>query len=70
VIEAQTGGHTLSGYSEQAASYIADVTEAHRREEGQAASNVGLRHGDAVSRPADPDTVSRRVFTFHRGGDA
>jgi type I site-specific restriction endonuclease len=40
VIEAKAEGTTLSGYSEQAARYIADVPKHLVREEGRSASNM------------------------------
>jgi type I restriction enzyme R subunit len=67
VIEAKPEGTTLSGFSEQAARYIADVPKHLVREEGQVrfeyvASGTELRFRDH----GDPDPVSRRVFAFHR----
>lgn len=67
VIEAKPEGTTLSGFSEQAARYIADVPKHLVREEGQVrfeyvASGIELLFRDH----ADPDPASRRVFAFHR----
>jgi type I restriction enzyme R subunit len=67
VIEAKPEGTTLSGFSEQAARYIADVPKHLVREVGQVrfeyvASGIELLFRDH----ADPDPVSRRVFAFHR----
>ncbi|MCW1843890.1 DEAD/DEAH box helicase family protein [Prosthecomicrobium hirschii] len=67
VIEAKPEGTTLSGFSEQAARYIADVPKHLVREERQVrfeyvASGIELLFRDH----ADPDPVSRRIFAFHR----
>jgi type I restriction enzyme R subunit len=66
-IEAKPAGTTLSGFSEQAARYIADapdflgVDRRHRRFE-YVASDTETLFRDL----ADPEARSRRVFTFHR----
>ncbi len=67
VVEAKPAGTTLSGYTEQAARYIADAPEflgtdpQHRRFE-YVASGSEILFRDL----ADPESRSRRVFTFHR----
>jgi type I restriction enzyme, R subunit len=67
VIEAKAEGTTLSGYSEQAARYIADVPKHLVREEGQVRFEYLASGMETLFRDhADPDPVSRRVFTFHR----
>jgi type I restriction enzyme, R subunit len=67
VIEAKAEGTTLSGYSEQAARYIADVPKHLVREEGQVRFEYVASGTETLFRDhADPDPVSRRVFTFHR----
>lgn len=67
VIEAKAEGTTLSGYSEQAARYIADVPRHLVREEGQVRFEYVASGTETLFRDhADPDPVSRRVFTFHR----
>jgi type I restriction enzyme R subunit len=67
VIEAKPEGTTLSGYSEQAARYIADVPKHLVREEGQVRFEYVASGAETLFRDhADPDPVSRRVFTFHR----
>lgn len=67
VIEAKPSGTTLSGFSEQAARYIADAPRHLLRDGAQlrfeyVASGTELLFRDH----ADPDPVSRRVFAFHR----
>src|SRR3984893_903519 len=67
VIEAKPEGTTLSGYSEQAARYIADVPKHFVREEGQVRFEYVASGTETLFRDhADPDPVSRRVFSFHR----
>jgi type I restriction enzyme, R subunit len=67
VIEAKPDGTTLSGYSEQAARYIADVPKHLVREEGQVRFEYVASGSETLFRDhADPDPVSRRVFAFHR----
>src|ERR1700738_2368984 len=67
VIEAKPEGTTLSGYSEQAARYIADVPKHLVREEGQVRFEYVASGMETLFRDhADPDPVSRRVFAFHR----
>src|SRR5438045_3467463 len=66
-IEAKPGGATLSGYSEQAARYIADVPKHLVREEGQVRFEYVASGTETLFRDhADPDPTSRRVYTFHR----
>jgi type I restriction enzyme, R subunit len=67
VIEAKAEGTTLSGYSEQAARYIADVPKHLIREEGQVRFEYVASGTETLFRDhADPDPVSRRCFSFHR----
>src|SRR5258708_2229602 len=67
VIEAKAEGTTLSGYAEQAARYIADVPKHLVREEGQVRFEYVATGAETIFRDhADPDPVSRRIFTFHR----
>ena len=67
VIEAKAEGTTLSGYAEQAARYIADVPKHLVREEGQVRFEYVASGTETLFRDhADPDPVSRRIFTFHR----
>jgi type I restriction enzyme R subunit len=67
VIEAKAEGTTLSGYSEQAARYIADVPKHLVREEGQVRFEYVASGTETLFRDhADPDPVSRRIFSFHR----
>jgi type I restriction enzyme R subunit len=67
VIEAKAEGTTLSGYAEQAARYIADVPKHLVREEGQVRFEYVASGTETLFRDhADPDPVSRRVFSFHR----
>jgi len=67
VIEAKAEGTTLSGYSEQAARYIADVPKHLVREVGQVRFEYVASGTETLFRDhADPDPVSRRVFSFHR----
>lgn len=67
VIEAKAEGTTLSGYSEQAARYIADVPKHLLREEGQVRFEYVASGTETLFRDhAHPDPVSRRVFSFHR----
>ena len=67
VIEAKPEGTTLSGFSEQAARYIADVPKHLVREQGQVRFEYVASGTETLFRDhADPDPLSRRVFTFHR----
>ncbi|MDP2804003.1 MAG: type I restriction-modification enzyme R subunit C-terminal domain-containing protein [Phreatobacter sp.] len=67
VIEAKPAGTTLSGFSEQAARYIADVPKHLVREDGQVRFEYVASSAELLFRDhADPDPVSRRVFAFHR----
>lgn len=67
VIEAKPEGTTLSGFSEQAARYIADVPKHLVREEGQVRFEYVASGTETLFRDhADPHPASRRVFTFHR----
>ena len=67
VIEAKAGGTTLSGFSEQAARYIAGVPKHLVRDEGQVRFEYVASATETLFRDhADPDSVSRRVFAFHR----
>ncbi len=67
VIEAKADGTTLSGFSDQAARYIADVPKHLVREEGQVRFEYVASGTETLFRDhADPDPVSRRVFAFHR----
>lgn len=67
VIEAKAEGTTLSGYSEQAARYIADVLKHLLREEGQVRFEYVASGTETLFRDhAHPDPVSRRVLSFHR----
>ncbi len=67
VIEAKPEGTTLSGFSEQAARYIADVPKHLVREEGQVRFEYVASGTELLFRDhADPDPASRRVFAFHR----
>jgi type I restriction enzyme R subunit len=67
VVEAKPAGTTLSGFSEQAARYIADAPEflggdARQRRFEYVASDTETLFRDL----ADPEPRSRRVFAFHR----
>ncbi len=67
VIEAKAQGTTLSGFTEQAARYIADVPAHLVREAGQVRFEYVASGTEVLFRDhADPDPVSRRVFAFHR----
>ena len=67
VIEAKSAGTTLSGFTEQAARYIADVPAHLVREAGQVRFEYVASGTEALFRDhADPDPASRRVFAFHR----
>lgn len=67
VIEAKAEGATLSGFSEQAARYIADVPKHLVHEEGQVRFEYVASSTETLFRDhADPVPVSRRVFAFHR----
>ena len=70
VIEAKAEGTTLSGYSEQAARYIADVPKHLVREEGQVRFEYVASGTETLFRDhADPDPVSPRLF-LSSSGDA
>lgn len=67
VAEAKPAGTTLSGFSEQAARYIADApeflgTDPRQRRFEYVASETEILFRDH----ADPEPRSRRVFAFHR----
>lgn len=67
VVEAKPAGTTLSGFSEQAARYIADVPRHLVRAEGQVRFEYVTSGTETIFRDhADPDPVSRDVFAFHR----
>jgi transposase-like protein len=67
VIEAKPEGTTLSGFSEQAARYIAGIPKHLVREEGQVRFEYVASGTETLFRDhADPDPTSRRVFAFHR----
>ncbi|MGD1016592.1 MAG: DEAD/DEAH box helicase family protein [Roseiarcus sp.] len=67
VIEAKPEGVTLSGFSEQAARYIADLPKDLIRGEGQVRFEYVASATETLFRDhADPDPVSRLVFAFHR----
>jgi type I restriction enzyme R subunit len=67
VIEAKPEGVTLSGFSEQAARYIADMPSALVQTQGQVRFEYVASASETLFRDhADPDPLSRRVFAFHR----
>lgn len=67
VIEAKAEGTTLSGFSEQAARYIAGAPKHLVREEGQVRFEYVASDTETLFRDhADPDAASRLVFSFHR----
>ena len=67
VIEAKPAGTTLSGFSEQAARYIADVPKHLVRDAGQVRFEYVASGTELLFRDhADPEPVSRRVFAFYR----
>ncbi len=67
VIEAKPQGTTLSGFSDQAARYIAGAPAHLVREVGQVRFEYVASGTETLFRDhADPDPVSRRVFAFHR----
>lgn len=67
VIEAKAEGTTLSGFSDQAARYIADAPGHLIREDGQVRFEYVSSGTETIFRDhADPHPVSRRVFSFHR----
>lgn len=67
VIEAKPEGMTLSGFSEQASRYIAGAPKHLVREDGQVRFEYVASGTESLFRDhADPDPVSRRVFSFHR----
>jgi type I restriction enzyme R subunit len=67
VVEAKPAGTTLSGFSEQASRYMAEVPEHLVREEGQVRFEYVASSNETHFRDhADPAPRSRSVFTFHR----
>lgn len=67
VIEAKPEGTTLSGFSEQAARYIADVPKHLVHDENQVRFEYVGSGTELLFRDhADPSPASRRVFAFHR----
>lgn len=67
VIEAKSAGVTLSGFSDQAARYIADLPRNLVREEGQVRFEYVASGSETLFRDhADPNPTSRSVFAFHR----
>lgn len=67
VIEAKPQGTTLSGFSDQAARYMADVPKHLVREVGQVRFEYVTSSTETLFRDhTDPDPVSRRIFAFHR----
>ena len=70
VIEAKPEGVTLSGFSEQAARYIADLPRHLVRDEGQVRFEYVASAPETLFRDhADPDPVSRRALRFPSAGD-
>lgn len=67
VIEAKSAGVTLSGFSDQAARYIADLPRNLVREEGQVRFEYVASGSETLFRDhTDPNPTSRSVFAFHR----
>lgn len=67
VIEAKSEGVTLSGFSEQAARYIADLPKDLIRDQGQVRFEYVASATETLFRDhADPAPASRPVFAFHR----
>jgi len=67
VIEAKSAGVTLSGSSDQAARYIADLPRNLVREAGQVRFEYVASGSETLFRDhADPNPTSRRLFAFHR----
>ena len=67
VVEAKPAGTTLSGFSEQAARYIADAPDFVGGDLRQRRFEYVASDTETLSRDlADPEPRSRRVFTFHR----
>jgi type I restriction enzyme R subunit len=67
VIEAKAQGNTLSGFSEQASRYIAGMPKHLVRDEGQVRFEYVASGTETLFRDhADPDPVSRHIFSFHR----
>jgi type I restriction enzyme, R subunit len=67
VIEAKPDGTTLSGFSDQAARYMADAPGHLVRREGQVRFEYVASGTEILFRDhADPAPRSRRVFAFHR----
>jgi type I restriction enzyme, R subunit len=67
VVEAKPAGTTLSGFSEQAARYIADAPDFLGADPRQRRFEYVASDTETLFRDlADPEPRSRRVFTFHR----
>lgn len=67
VIEAKSAGITLSGFSDQAARYIAGLPRNLVREQGQVRFEYVASGSETLFRDhADPKPASRSVFAFHR----
>ena len=67
IVEAKPEGTTLSGFSEQAARYMADGPEHLVRSENQVRFEYLASSTETLFRNhADPAPRSRRVFAFHR----
>lgn len=67
VIEAKSAGVTLSGFSDQAARYIADLPRNLVREAGQVRFEYVASGSETLFRDhADPSPTSHSVFAFHR----
>jgi type I restriction enzyme R subunit len=67
VVEAKAEGTTLSGFSEQATRYMADVPGHLIRSEGQVRFEYVASNSETLFRDhADPSPRSRSVFAFHR----
>jgi type I restriction enzyme R subunit len=67
VIEAKAQGSTLSGFSEQASRYIVGMPKHLVRDEGQVRFEYVASGTETLFRDhADPDPVSRHIFSFHR----
>jgi hypothetical protein len=66
-VEAKPAGTTLSGFSEQAARYIADAPDFLGADPRQRRFEYVASDTETLFRDlADPDPRSRRVFAFHR----
>ena len=67
VVEAKPAGTTLSGFSEQAARYIADAPDFLGADPRQRRFEYVASDTETLFRDlADPEPRSRRLFTFHR----